>query len=138
MTKKTFNSAKSKYTRWATNNPRGAKYLKYGLVLYIVLSIGYAVGAGSEQEVRVEEKLVTETNTVEVVKSPRECSELVELDNQILRQVGSYFDVTGVVASQGDLVGYFEVASEEADKITELVTENTDRRNALIADCLNQ
>jgi hypothetical protein len=124
------------------------KISKIGLLIFFGMLIGFMLAETPvEPEIRELEKIVEVEKPVEIekqievekivteYKTPEECIELVELDNNIILKVADYFEKTGKSALGGDIIEYLEITSSEAQKLTKYVTDNTPRRLELLDKC---
>ena len=124
------------------------KISKIGLLIFFGMLIGFMLAETPvEPEIREVEKIVELEKPVEIekqievekivteYKTPEECIELVELDNNIILKVADYFEKTGKSALDGDIIEYLETTSSEAQKLTKYVTDNTPRRLELLDKC---
>lgn len=103
-------------------------------ILIIILVIAYFGKSGTPTEPQVITKEVEKV--VEVVKTPQACKDLVELDNKIFGEVGSYFNKISTLA-ESDIATFLTGSIVAMEDLTAYVNKNTPRRLELVDNCIN-
>lgn len=112
------------------------------ITIFLSVCFGILLGVSGSETPVPETKIETKTETVEVVKTPQECRELIELDNSILNQTASFFESMSnrALASgqSGDVMGFLEGLSADTLSLSSYVEDTTPERNRLIEACLQE
>jgi hypothetical protein len=108
------------------------KLIIIGILLLIIV-------VGEEPQVKEIEKIVELEKVVEVEKviekTPQACKDLVELDNAIFTNLGTYFEKVSVGASTGDVFEFVNVSSSAMEELNRYINTKTATRNELAINC---
>ena len=103
-------------------------------ILIILLVLAYIGKTGTPVEPQVITKEVEKV--VEVVKTPQACKDLVDLDNKIFTEVGSYFGKISTLA-ESDIMTFLNGSVVAMEELNTFVDKNNVKRLELVNNCIN-
>ena len=134
-----------------TLNPKATiRFMKshWKIILIVILAISY-IGKSTEldslksepiqtirEEVKVPVEVIKEVEkTIEIVKTPQSCKDLIELDNGIINDIAIYFEDISASAESGDIILFLEDSTKAMEKLNIQVEKVTPERLKLVEDC---
>jgi hypothetical protein len=134
-----------------TLNPKATiRFMKshWKIILIVILAISY-IGKSTEldslksepiqtirEEVKVPVEVIKEVEkTIEIVKTPQSCKDLIELDNGIINDIAIYFEDISASAESGDIILFLEDSTKAMEKLNNQVEKVAPERLKLVEDC---
>jgi hypothetical protein len=134
-----------------TLNPKATiRFMKshWKIILIVILAISY-IGKSTEldslksepiqtirEEVKVPVEVIKEVEkTIEIVKTPQSCKDLIELDNGIINDIAIYFEDISASAESGDIILFLEDSTKAMEKLNIQVEKVIPERLKLVEDC---
>jgi hypothetical protein len=112
------------------------EYIKkhWKTILIILLVLAYIGKSDTPAEPQIVTKEVEKV--VEVIKTPQACKDLVDLDNKIFTEVGSYFGKISTLAGS-DIMTFLTGSTVAMEELNAFVDKNNAKRLELANNCIN-
>ena len=113
------------------------------IIVLVLINLGYANAMQvMEKELKTAQNSKPETITkeiekvVEVNKTPQDCKDLIEIDNEIFVKLGEYFNKVSAGASKGDVFEFVNVSASAMQELNQFVDKKSDTRTKLATNCI--